>query len=225
MYSQLLSNIPIFKDLAPDVLSDLSTRLRVLKVKKDDVLFRKEMEGTTLYIIQEGAIKVVLQSKSGEEMILNIFSEGDFFGEMSLLDGMPRSADAIALKPSVLLLLHRKDFLRLLKRDDSALEMFFSSLSRRLRKAEVLLEDTSFLNIPARFAKKLIELGETFGQRNDDAVEIGLRLTQTDLASMVGATRESINRELRILREKGLVTTTDRIIRLHNINRLQRRVH
>ena len=89
-------------------------------------------------------------------MILNILSEGESFGEMSLLDGMPRSADAIALKPSVLLLLRRKDFLKILKQHDSALEMFLSSLSGRLRKAEVLLEDTSFLNIPARFAKKLI---------------------------------------------------------------------
>jgi len=224
-YSEFLSRIRLFKGLNSEVLADVSGRLRELQAKKGTVLFRKEMEGTVLYIIHEGVVKIVLRSKMGDEKILNIFSKGDIFGEMSLLDGRPRSADAIAVKPSKLFLLNRNDFMNLLKQHDSVKEMFIKALAVRVRKTETLLEDTSFLNIPARFAKKLIELGETFGRRNGGAVEIGLRLTQTDLASMVGATRESINRELRILREKGLVTTTDRVIRLHNINRLQRRVH
>ncbi|MFC1859415.1 Crp/Fnr family transcriptional regulator [Thermodesulfobacteriota bacterium] len=221
---QLLSNIPLFRGLSPEVLADLAERLRMLKARKGDVLFRKESEGTTLYIIQEGAIKIVLPSKLGEEMIVTIFSEGDFFGEMSLLDGMPRSADAVAVEASILLLLNRNDFIAFLRQHDSAMSMILASLSTRLRKTDDLLEDTSFLNIPARFAKKLLELGDTFGRREGDSLEISLRLTQKDLADMVGATRESINKELRTLRERGLVTTTDKVIKIHNIKRLTRRV-
>jgi CRP-like cAMP-binding protein len=152
-----------------------------------------------------------------------IFSSGDFFGEMSLLDEMPRSADAIAINPSKLLLLNRSDFLRFLKKSDAAIEKILSSLSMRLRKADDLLVETSFLNIPARLAKNLLEIGETFGHKDGEAIEIPLKLSQKELADMVGATRESINKELRVLREKGLVSVTKEAIHIHDIKRLKRR--
>jgi len=216
----LLSNIPLFKSLSAEDKAELATLLRVQRVKKGEVLFRKESEGGVLYIIQEGAIKIVLTSKLGDEMIVTIFSKGDFFGEMALLDNMPRSADAVAIEPSRLLLLNRSDFLRFLKENDQAMETILSTLSMRLRKTDDLLEDASFLNIPARFAKKLLEIGETFGNRDGDKVEISLRLSQKDLADMVGATRESINKELRNLREKGLVSIDNKSIIIHDVNLL-----
>ena len=220
----LLSSIPLFKGLDSEALEDVSARLRLLKAKKGDVLFRKEMEGTVLYIIQEGAVKIVLRSEMGDEKILDIFSKGNIFGEMSLLDGKPRSSDAIAVGPSKLLLLNRNDFMNLLRQHDSVKETLIGALAVRLRKTEGLMEDTSFLNIPARFAKKLIDLGETFGRRRGNALEINLQLTQNDLANIVGATRETINKELRILRGKGLVSTTDKVIRIHNVERLKNQV-
>ncbi|MFC1859210.1 Crp/Fnr family transcriptional regulator [Thermodesulfobacteriota bacterium] len=223
-YSEFLSHMRLFNGLDSEVLADISVRLRELRAKKGAVLFRKEMEGTVLYIIHEGAVKIVLRSKLGDEIILNIFSKGDMFGEMSLLDGRPRSSDAIAVKPSKLLLLNRNDFMNLLRQHDSVKETLIGALAVRLRKTEGLMEDTSFLNIPARFAKKLIDLGETFGRRRGNALEINLRLTQNDLANIVGATRETINKELRILREKGLVSTMDKVIRIHNVERLKNQV-
>jgi CRP-like cAMP-binding protein len=103
------------------------------------------------------------------------------------------------------------------------MEKVLSSLSMRLRKADDLLEETSFLNIPARLAKKLLEIGEAFGNKDGEAIEIHLKLSQKELADMVGATRESINKELRVLREKGLVSVTEETIYIHDINRLKRR--
>ena len=220
----LLGQIPLFRGLSQQDLAELASLFRVQKVKGGEVLFRKGSEGTTLYVIQEGAVKIVLPSRLGDEMIITIFSEGDFFGEMSLLDGMPRSADAIAVEDSRLLLLNRSDFLYFLKKIDNAIEAIFATLSARLRKTDDLLEDTSFLNIPARFAKKLIELGETFGRKEGDSLEISLRLTQKDLADMVGATRESINKELRNLREKGVVSVSGHTLRINDVNRLKRRI-
>ncbi|MFC1816685.1 Crp/Fnr family transcriptional regulator [Thermodesulfobacteriota bacterium] len=220
---KLLAQIPLLKNLAPEDLEELGTLFRELKVNKGDVLFRKGSEGTALYIIQEGVIKIVLPSRLGDERIVAIFSAGDFFGEMALLDGIPRSADAVAIKPSKLLLLNRSDFLRFLKQSEAAIEKILSSLSMRLRKTDDLLEEASFLNIPARLAKKLLEIGEAFGHKDGEATEIHLKLSQKELADMVGATRESINKELRVLREKGLVSITEKAIYIHDIKRLKRR--
>jgi CRP-like cAMP-binding protein len=100
----------------------------------------------------------------------------------------------------------------------------FSSLSARLRRTDALLEDASFLKIHARLAKKLLELGETFGRREGDSIEINLRVTQKDLADMVGATRESINKELRILRDKGIVAVTGHSFRITDVHRLSSRI-
>jgi CRP/FNR family cyclic AMP-dependent transcriptional regulator len=221
---ELLAQIPLFKNLGSEVLADLATLLREQKVKKGDVLFRKKSEGNALYFIREGAIKIVLPSRLGDERIVTIFSEGNFFGEMALLDGMPRSADAVAIKPSRIFILDRIDFLRFLKKNDTAMEKILSTLSTRLRKTDELLEDTTFLNIPARFAKKLMEIGETFGRKDGESLKISLRLSQQELADMVRATRESINKELRTLREKGLVSVTDKHIHIHNTERLKRRI-
>jgi len=223
--SRFLSQIPLFKGLSAEDRAELAALMRKHKVKKGETLFRKGSEGATLYIIQEGAIKIALPSRLGDQRIVTIFSAGDFFGEMALLDGMPRSADAIAVEKSVLFLLNRSDFLRFLKKSEAATGTILASLSMRLRKTDELLEDTSFLNISARLAKKLLDIGETFGNRDGNAVEIRLRLTQKDLADLVGATRESINKELRILREKGLLSITPESIRIHDIKRLIRRIH
>ncbi|MBW1988846.1 MAG: Crp/Fnr family transcriptional regulator [Deltaproteobacteria bacterium] len=220
----LLTKIPLFQTLTPEDLEDLAGLLRFQKVRAGEVLFRKGSEGTTLYIIQKGCVKIVLPSRLGDEMIITLFTAGEFFGELSILDGMPRSADAVAVEPTELLLLSRNDFLHFLKKNDAAMQDILGCLSARLRKTDDLLEDSSFLNIPARFAKKIIQLGEMFGKKDGNTMEIHLRLTQKDLADMVGATRESINKELRVLREKNIIYTDGKVLRINDVARLSRRI-
>ena len=221
---EFLMQVPLFQALRSEDMKALFNSTRLREIKKGEVLFRKGSEGTALYIVKKGRVKIVLPSKVGDEVILAIFSEGDFFGEMALLDGMPRSADAVALEPSELLVLDRTDFIHFLKNNEQAIQAILYSLSMRLRKTDDLLEDTCFLNISARFAKKLVELAETYGQRDEGPTLIDLDLKQRDLASMIGATRESVNKELRLLREKGLVSTVENRIRIHNIDLLKRRI-
>jgi len=220
-----LRQVPLFRTLQKEDIESLSAAIGMQSVKRGDVLFRKGSEGTVLYIIKEGRIKIVLPSKDGSEVILAIFSETDFFGEMALLDGIPRSADAIALEDCELLVLNRADFLSFLMENENAMQSVLSSLSMRLRKTDDHLEDTCFLNISARFAKKLIELADTYSNESESMPLIDLDLTQSDLASMIGATRESVNKEIRLLREKGLITTTGGKIRICNLERLKRRIH
>ena len=220
---EFLKQVPLFRSLNQEEGERLAALLRRQSLKKGEVLFRKESEGTSLYVIARGVIKIVLPSRMGDEVILAVFSEGDFFGEMSILDGMPRSADAVALEPAEVFVLNRSDFLSFLKNNEHAIQSILYSLSMRLRKTDDLLEDTCFLNISSRFAKKLVELAEIYGRQEAGAILIDLRLTQKDLASMVGATRESINKELRGLREKGLVSISEGAIRIHDMARLKRR--
>jgi len=220
-----LRQVPLFHSLRSGDIELLSSSIRIQSLKKGEVLFRKGSEGTVLYIIKKGRIKIVLPSRAGDEVILVIFSETDFFGEMALLDSISRSADAIALEACELLVLSGSDFLTFLMKNKSAIQAVLASLSMRLRKTDDHLEDTCFLNISARFAKKLIELAETYNPGDSNGLLIDLDLTQSDLASMIGATRESVNKELRLLREKGLITTRGNRIQITNVERLKRRIH
>ncbi len=220
---KILKEINLFKSIGEDYRKCLSSALRRRSLKKGEVLFRKGDEGNVLYIVRKGSIKIVLPSEMGDEVVLAVFSSGDFFGEMALMDGMPRSADAVALEPSELLALNRSDFITFLGNNGEAMQAILSHLSMRLRKTDDSLEDAYFLNISSRFAKKIVELAKTYGNREGDVIQIGLRLSQKDLAGMIGATRESVNKELRVLREKGLISTEKGTICILDLARLERR--
>lgn len=221
----ILKQIPLFQQLNDVDLTRLASSLSELHLEKGETFFRKGARGDALCIIKRGRIKISLSSGAGDEVILAIFSETDFFGEMALLDGKPRSADATALEPVDLLLLSRQDFISFLSANSNAMLAVLESLSQRLRRTDDLLHDTCFLHVSGRFAKKLVELALAHGRRDGDVIRINLGLTQKDMASMVGATRESINKELRVLREKGLVTIEENVICIHNLERLKRRAH
>ena len=220
-----LRHVPLFQHLSEDDRIRLAESIKLQRLKKGEILFNKGGAGDALYIIKKGRIKIFLSSHAGDEVLLTIFSEADFFGEMALLDGMPRSADAVAIEPTELLLLNRNDFISFLNHNSNAVQAVLQSLSQRLRRTDDILEDTCFLQISERFAKKLVELAMQHGRREGDVIFIDLSLTQKDMASMVGATRESINKELRALREKGLVSIQENMICIHNLERLKRRAH
>lgn len=220
----LIKQVPLFKTLQPEDSRRIADLLKGRFLKRGDTLFRKGDEGKALYLIIKGKIKISVTSRLGNEVILAILSDGDFFGEMALLDGLPRSADAVANEDTELLVLSRTEFLSFVAHNESAAMSILFSLSQRLRKADDFLADTCFLNIGSRLAKKLLELVEIHGRKEGDATQIRLSLTQSELASMVGATRESINKELRKLRDRGLVTKEGRMLTVHNLERLKRRV-
>ncbi|NQU03453.1 MAG: Crp/Fnr family transcriptional regulator [Syntrophaceae bacterium] len=219
-----LKSIDLFSSLNSEDTERLAALLRKRSLKKGEVLFRKGDEGIALYIVQKGSVRIVLPSRMGDEVSPAIFTEGDFFGEMALLDGMPRSADAVALEQTEVLALNRRDFLAFLQNNEMAIKAIFSYLSMRLRKTDDLLEDAYFLNISTRFARRLVELAQKRGRTGqDENIEIDLRLNQSDLASIVGTTRESINKELRVLRERGIVHMAESKIRILDMKRLESR--
>ena len=217
----LLKKVPLFSSLTDQSLEDLSDRVRLQRIKQGQVIFRKGDEGTALYILKSGDIKIVLPSKLGEEIIVSIFSEGDFFGEMALLDKEPRSADAIAIKPSEVFVLSREDFLSFLHSDTDAVDSILSSLSKRLRKTDDLLEDICFLSISERFKNLISRLGKAYGKEDGAGIVINIVLTQKEFGDMIGATRESINREIKALREQGLIEMVDNRIKIIDLSLLE----
>jgi CRP-like cAMP-binding protein len=220
---ELLKKIPLFSSLSDEILGNLADTVRQQKVRQGQVIFRKGDEGTALYILKSGTIKIVLPSRLGAEIIVTIFSDGDFFGEMSLLDGEPRSADAVALKPSELMVLSRKDFLSFLQSDVNAVNSILSVLTKRLRKTHDLLEDVCFLTISQRLSKLILELEKIYGRKEGDCIMLDILLTQKELGDMIGATRESINKELKLLREKALIEMDGNRIKIIDLPRLKRR--
>lgn len=220
----LLKQVPLFRSLRAEDSRHIAALLQKQTLRKGDSLFRKGEEGHSLYMITAGKIKILRHSRDGDEMILAMLSAGDFCGEMALLDGMPRSADAVAVEETHLYGLNRKDFLSYVLNNETAVKAILSALSKRLRKADDFLEDIFFLNVAARLAKKLIELGSSNGFKEDEGGPIRISVTQKDLAGMIGSTRESVNKELRSLRENRLITLSGNAILINDLEALKRRI-
>ena len=218
----LLKQIPLFGTFQPADHEQLAGLLRRRNLKKGDVLFRKGDEGTALYIIINGRMKITVPSKLGDEITLAILNRGDFFGEMALLDSLPRSADATAVEETLLYVLNRSDFLSFLIHNENAVRSILYALSSRLRKTDDFLTEVCFLNISARLARRLLEMSESLIRENNPGSSMELKLTQKDLASLLGTTRETINRELKILRDRGIVSTSRNLITIHNLELLKR---
>jgi len=204
-HASFLENVPLFASLKPSERADLASIAKVNKYYKGDTIFHQADPGSTLYIIASGQVKVTVSSPEGEEIILAILTDGNFFGELSLLDQHPRSANVITMMDTQTIVLHRLDFLNFLNTHHEVAVKMLAELSRRLREANTALEDAVFLNLPTRLAKRLLELGQKHGVKTDRGIEIGLRLTQQDLADLVGASRVAINKQLKMFKIKGLI--------------------
>ena len=191
--------------LPATVLAELGAYLRRRRYRRGEVVFLQGEAGTSLYIVAAGQVKIALTSADGAEVMLARLGPGEFFGELALLDGEPRSADAVATEASELLLLPRAAFLGLIEARPAIAMRLLTLVSRRLRQDVAVVQDVAFRDVPARLARLLLQLAESEGQPGDAGVVITARLTQTELAGMVGATRESVNKGLGRFERQGLI--------------------
>lgn len=220
----ILHQIPLFASLEPATIDRLSGTIKRQVLKADEILFLKGDDGEAMYIVKEGTVKIVLPSETGEEIIVAVLKQNDYFGVMAMLDGEPRSADAVAMGPSEVYVLGRNDFLSILQSDIKALKTILCDLSGMIRKTDDLLGDVCFFNISVRLCKKLLEFAESVGVKEDKGIILNIDFTQKELGDMVGATRESVNKELRIMRELGLIDMEGSRIRILDIEGLKDRV-
>jgi CRP/FNR family transcriptional regulator, cyclic AMP receptor protein len=222
--SELLRKAPLFADLPDEETRALAAHLGKRTFGKGMILFHKDSPGQTLYLIESGLVRIFVLSETGQEMTLNVHGPGECFGEISLLDGKPRSAGAVALEPTVTYALHRDDFLRCLRDYPVLAQRIVELLAERLRHLTAYAECLAFLDVPGRLAAALLDLAERHGIKRDaSAVEIDLHLTQTELATWVGATREMVNRALVVFRDQGWITIEGQTIRIVDMKQLLER--
>ncbi len=219
-----LARVPLFASLKPALLDDLAWRLTPKSYRRGEVIFHRDDPGSAMHIIKSGQVKIATTSLEGEEVIMAILKDSDFFGELCLLDDQPRSADAVAMEATQTLMLRRADFMDMLGRHPEMVSSVLASLAGRLRRTDQLLEDAVFLDLPARLSKRLLELAEKHGVKTEKGLEIDLRLTQQDLAAAVGVTRVAINKHLGRLQDDDLISLESKRIIITRPDELKKRV-
>ncbi len=200
-----LGRIPMFARLTQSEREQLATWVSHRSYRRGEVLFHQGDPGDTLLIVVSGQVKVVLMTADGEEAVVAILGPGDFLGDLSLFDGRPRSASVVALEPTETLVLHRQDFHAFLRSHPVMAEEMFAVLADRIRRLDEQLKRTYFLDLPVRLAHKLLELGVEKGHKTPEGIRIDLPLTQSELASMIGASRQRVNRVLAELQDKQII--------------------
>jgi len=209
----LLRSISLFSGLSDAELDALAGRLGKRTFGRGVIIFHKDSPGDTTYIIETGKVRIFALSESGQEISVRICGTGEVFGELSMLDGLPRSAGAMALEETRVLTLQREDYRELLEAYPHMAKGIIATLTARVRYTTQYAENLAFLDVEGRVAQRLLELANLYGVQAPAGVEIGMQLTQSDLASLVGATRERVNKVLAAFRNQGLIESdAERII-------------
>ena len=196
----------MFQGLSRGDLDGLAATVRTRTLKPREEVFHKGDEGAELYVVVEGRFKALTTSPEGDDVVFNVMGPGEVFGEVALLTARPRSATVCAIEGGRLMSLGRREFLAFLQANPAVVPRLLSLLAERLVRASEFVEEIQFLNLPVRLARKLVTLARQYG-RTDSAgpVTIDLSLSQEEWGDLVGATRESINKQLRTWSEQGLV--------------------
>ncbi len=204
--STILSTVPLFSGLGESDLASLAAGMRERRFRRNEVIFHVGDPGDALFIVASGTVKITLPSETGDEAILATLRAGEFFGELALLDGAPRSATATALEATDTLVLPRTRFRDLIAAEPSIRDALFAALAAELRRLTVHVEELHFLDMGGRLAAVLARLANEQGRRLEDGtIRLQASLTQSDLAAMVGCTRQSVNKLLGLFVDDGLV--------------------
>jgi CRP/FNR family cyclic AMP-dependent transcriptional regulator len=224
---EILAQVGLFADLTGEELVGLAALMRPRPYAKEEVIYLRGDPGTAFYVIARGKVKIALTSPDGKELILRRLGPGGFHGELALLDDEPRSADAIASEPSVLLVLQRDAFRQFLSEHPEVAAKLLGTVSQYLRRNAELIQDATFLDVPARLARILLELAGTPGSTElpPPGAVIPDRMKQGEIAALVGATRESVNKWLGSFEKQGLISYDRGQITLLRPSGLKQRIY
>jgi len=216
-----LDTIALFADLPEPERSALAQTLHRRRYAKGQVIVEEQGEGGALFVIESGRVKVSLAGADGREITLATLAGGDFFGEMAVLDGQPRSATCTALDDTTLLVGSREAFRTTLEANPQMAINLLSIMSRRLRLANDLIESLSFLDVQGRVARMLLEAAERDGEETTEGVAIPLPYTRQELANLVGTSRETLTRVLKNFERLGYLKLQRRRALIVNEPRLR----
>ena len=218
----LLAGQELFNGLSEREISDLANVSHVKKLLRGETLCRKGDDGSQIYVVASGHLKAVTTSSDGADVVFSIMGPGELCGELALLSGGKRTATMEAHDAVELVVIERRDFLPFLRRNPDACIHMMETLARMVLRLSETLEDTQFRNLPSRLAKRLLQLADQYGRSTDEGVRIDLRLSQSDLGTLVATTRESINKQIRVWSDSGLVTMSQGTVTVRDSDALKR---
>ena len=226
MPERTLAHTPLFAALDDEAAEALRATMTDIRVEKGDTLFHEGEPGDRLFVIVDGKIKLGASSGDGRETLLAVLGPGEMFGELSLFDPGPRTSTATALTPAHLMALGHDDLMPWLRGRPEVARSLLRALAKRLRRTNEAMADLVFSDVPGRVAKALLELAAKFGTRQpDQSVLVTHDLTQEELAQLVGASRETVNKALADFQNRGWLRLEQRSVVLVDLERLDRRAH
>ncbi|MEP7157980.1 MAG: Crp/Fnr family transcriptional regulator [Chloroflexota bacterium] len=220
---EVFGRSPLFEQASREIMESLAGRLKRRRFRRGEVIFHQGDPGDSLHIVASGAVKIVLPSAEGEEAIIATLRPGDFFGELALLDGAPRSATATALEQTDTLVLPRQVFAELLDTLPGLRDALLSGLAHELRRLTGHVEELHFLDLAGRLAMRLTRLARETEPDAHGAFRLNWPYTQSDLAAMIGGTRQSVNRLLSELVEADLISIEPDTLVINDLDELARR--
>jgi CRP-like cAMP-binding protein len=219
----VVKKAPLFTALDDASAASLRSSMTAVKLSRGQVLFKEGDEGDRLFVVVDGKLKLGTTSNDGRENLLSILGPGDMFGELSLFDPGPRTATATAVVDSKLLALAHDQVIGWVTEHPQVSLQLLGRLAQRLRKANDVLSDLVFADVPGRVAKAIIELGQRFGTQKPDGLHVIHELTQEELAQLVGASRETVNKALADFATRGWVKLEPRAVIVLDYERLVKR--
>jgi CRP-like cAMP-binding protein len=216
-----LADSDVFGSLTDEELERLIAYGTTVVYRAGQLIFQKGDPGDSLAVVVRGRVKISSISLDGREALLTFVEPGHSFGEIALLDGKPRSADATAVDPTELFVLKRRDLLSYLEQHPEIALRIIGVLCQRLRRSTEMIEDVVLLQMGPRIAKALLRLLADYGRRHEHGVLIDLKLSQRELGSYVGLARENVNRQLGAWRQAGVITFDGGYIVVRNVDRLR----
>jgi len=219
-HEDLIRDVPLLARLPEEELRALASRGHVHDYTNGTAIFREGDPGDALHIVIEGRVRIVVASPKGEEATVALLGPGECVGELALLDGKPRSASAIASGNTKTLVVRRDEFTRWLSERPKAAFALLETLSLRVRRTDEALADFAFLDLPQRLAKRLLDVASV-QQDGSEMSGFQIRITQAELASMLGVSRESVNKQLNRFARDGWITLSRGAVTLENAEALR----
>ena len=220
---EVVRRAPLFTALDDAAAASLRASMDAVKIAKGSILFKEGDDGEHLYIIIDGKLKLGTSSGDGRENLLSILGPGEMFGELSLFDPGPRTSTATAVTDAKLLSLSHEKVIPWLKQNPEVSLQLLTRLSQRLRRTNEAVGDLVFSDVPGRVAKALIDLGDRFGKSTPEGLLVNHDLTQEELAQLVGASRETVNKALADFAGRGWLKLDGRSVLIADVDRLSKR--
>lgn len=223
MDDDVLRQAPLFRGLDDEAANALGTTMQELRLKHGEVLFHEGDSGDKAYVVVEGKVKLGRTSPDGRENLLSVLGPGQMFGELSLFDPGRRNSTATAVTDCMLRTMGQEDLVTWLTGRPEVARNLLLQLASRLRRTNEAVADLVFSDVPGRVAKALLDLAQRFGKPSEEGIDVHHDLTQEELAQLVGASRETVNKALADFASRGWIRLEPRSVTLLDLDRIGRR--